>query len=424
MRIPRTAFFLPASICFRVAACFPALPCLALSPPGPNSLAAGASWRSLHRRMEGMPRQPPAGTGLQARGWGALGCAAAVGGGAVRGGPRQRGRLPPPLKNTPYGLELLRGGGGGWKRWLGEVWRGVIARGLCGAASGMGEGSAFDESIFEATEEIWAVVLPERECGLAMHALREVLLRYPRFRAVVPDTSDGFKRVLLSPAEDASGAAPPSAVLFAEAHGGTLVRHSISTGYAQLSYATALRRLLPPDVDVPGAFETIGHIAHLNLREAHLPYRKLIGTVLLSKNPHIRTVVNKVGNIQSEFRVFEMEVLAGEEILETEVKQRGISFLLDYSKVYWNSRLEGEHERLVASLLPSDEVWDMFAGIGPFAVPAALKGCAVHANDLNPASSHYCTVNLQRNLKCARSPAHTSASDFGRSNVPGPAIQP
>jgi 2-polyprenyl-3-methyl-5-hydroxy-6-metoxy-1,4-benzoquinol methylase len=38
---------------------------------------------------------------------------------------------------------------------------------------------------------------------------------------------------------------------------------------------------------------------------------------------------------------------------------------------------------------------DMFAGVGPFAVPAASKGCIVHANDLNPNSFKY----LQQNAK-------------------------
>ena len=37
---------------------------------------------------------------------------------------------------------------------------------------------------------------------------------------------------------------------------------------------------------------------------------------------------------------------------------------------------------------PGEVVADLFAGVGPFAVPAALlRGAAVHANDLNPAST-------------------------------------
>lgn len=46
-------------------------------------------------------------------------------------------------------------------------------------------------------------------------------------------------------------------------------------------------------------------------------------------------------------------------------------------QVYWNSRLEAEHSRLVSTFSPSDVVVDVMAGIGPFAVPAGLRGCRV-----------------------------------------------
>jgi tRNA G37 N-methylase Trm5 len=46
-------------------------------------------------------------------------------------------------------------------------------------------------------------------------------------------------------------------------------------------------------------------------------------------------------------------------------------------QVYWNSRLEAEHNRLVSTFQPSDVVVDIMAGIGPFAVPAGLRGCKV-----------------------------------------------
>ncbi|XLU18829.1 hypothetical protein S245_054895, partial [Arachis hypogaea] len=139
-------------------------------------------------------------------------------------------------------------------------------------------------------------------------------------------------------------------------------------------------------------------IAHLNLHEELLPYKDVIAKVIFDKNyPRIKTVVNKVGTITNEFRVPEFEVLAGEHDMVTEVKQYGATFKLDYSLVYWNSRLEHEHKRLVSLFQPGEIICDMFAGIGPFAIPAAQKGCLVYANDLNPDSIHYLRINAKVN---------------------------
>ncbi len=65
--------------------------------------------------------------------------------------------------------------------------------------------------------------------------------------------------------------------------------------------------------------------------------------------------------------------------------------------MYWNSRLHTEHERLVSLFKPDDVVADVFAGVGPFAIPAAKKGCAVLANDLNPNSAKYLLKNVENN---------------------------
>lgn len=118
----------------------------------------------------------------------------------------------------------------------------------------------------------------------------------------------------------------------------------------------------------------------------------------MQKNqPRIQTVVNKVGTITNEFRVPTFEVLAGKDDMVTEVKQYGAIFKLDYRLVYWNSRLEHEHIRLVSLFQTGETICDMFAGIGPFSIPAAQKGCLVYANDLNPDSVHYLRINANAN---------------------------
>ncbi len=79
-----------------------------------------------------------------------------------------------------------------------------------------------------------------------------------------------------------------------------------------------------------------------------------------------------------------MDVLAGRDNMITTVKENGCTFTFDFSKVYWNSRLHTEHMRIIDILKPGDTVLDVFAGVGPFAIPACRKGCTLYANDLNP----------------------------------------
>lgn len=128
-----------------------------------------------------------------------------------------------------------------------------------------------------------------------------------------------------------------------------------------------------------------------------MPYRYIIGEVILNKFPNIRTVVNKTNNITSEFRTFEMEVLAGEDNFIVTQKESGCLFTFDFQKVYWNSRLATEHERLIDSFEVGDVVFDVMGGVGPFAVPAGKKPCLVFANDLNPQSYKYLKMNIESN---------------------------
>ena len=129
-------------------------------------------------------------------------------------------------------------------------------------------------------------------------------------------------------------------------------------------------------------------LAHLNLREQYLPLKNLIAEIILDKNPQIRTVINKIDEVgeHSEFRTFNFEVLAGERNTNVEVHESNCVFNFDYSKVYWNSRLETEHKRLINKFEPGQAICDVMAGVGPFAIPAGKKRCFVWANDLNPHS--------------------------------------
>ena len=50
-----------------------------------------------------------------------------------------------------------------------------------------------------------------------------------------------------------------------------------------------MQKVVPQDVrEVPHAFESVGHIAHLNLRDELLPYKHIIGQVSAVPLPLVR----------------------------------------------------------------------------------------------------------------------------------------
>lgn len=113
-----------------------------------------------------------------------------------------------------------------------------------------------------------------------------------------------------------------------------------------------------------------------------------------------------------------MELLAGKNDFNVTLRESGAKFQFNFAQVYWNSRLQMEHSRLIErltkehnsrranntsnqSLMPAIVVADMMAGIGPFSVPLAMAGVRCHANDLNPASYKYLVINNRAN-KCEK----------------------
>nr|GMD56187.1 tRNA (guanine(37)-N1)-methyltransferase 1 [Ipomoea batatas] len=154
-----------------------------------------------------------------------------------------------------------------------------------------------------------------------------------------------------------------------------------------------LEAVLPEGMIVPSSFETVGHIAHLNLRDEHLPYKKLIAKVVLDKNKaRIQTVVNKIDAIHSDYRTMQLEILAGNHSLVTRVIENGVHFHVDLATVYWNSRLATERQRLLSSFT-HDDVGDVFAGVLAHVAISSARRVNMYINDLNPQAVEYMEKN-------------------------------
>ncbi|XP_066902822.1 tRNA (guanine(37)-N1)-methyltransferase [Halyomorpha halys] len=171
----------------------------------------------------------------------------------------------------------------------------------------------------------------------------------------------------------------------------------INLGYDNWKADEILRSVIPPEFDAVSGYSLVGHIVHLNLREHLSDYKNLIGSVLLDKIKCARSVVNKIDTIDNTYRNFNMEVLCGDYEMVTQVKENRCIFKFDFSKVYWNPRLSTEHERISEFLKKGDIFYDVFAGVGPFSIPAAKRGCITLANDLNPDSVKWLQTNILLN---------------------------
>ncbi len=158
---------------------------------------------------------------------------------------------------------------------------------------------------------------------------------------------------------------------------------------------------LPPHLlaSLPRALDIVGDIAIIEIPPELEPYKVLVGEAVLKMHRNLKTVLAKVGAISGIYRLRRVEYLVGENKTETIHKEYGCSYYVDVTKAYFSPRLSSEHWR-VASLVKSGEiVVDLFAGVGPFAIPIAKSNpdARVFAIDINPDAVEYLKKNLKLN---------------------------
>ncbi|KAL8699644.1 MAG: hypothetical protein Q9224_001322 [Gallowayella concinna] len=281
-----------------------------------------------------------------------------------------------------------------------------------------------------------ACVLDSKKIATCREDLHNDILKLERLPPIRPVQSNisgdkSTKCLLLNPrtkTDDESSWSPKLQDLV-KARQVLVAPYHLRLDYSYWTYYDIVSAIIPETKhdEIPVGFSVVGHVAHLNLRDQYLPYKTLIASVLIDKNPTIYTVINKTDDVgeENEFRTFKYEVLAGPDDMNVEVKEQDCIFNFDYSKVYWNSRLNTEHHRLITKFHPGEAVCDVMAGVGPFAVPAAKKKVWIWANDLNPECYKSLVANANKNkvtpfIRPSCSDGHsfirTSASHLLKSN--------
>lgn len=142
------------------------------------------------------------------------------------------------------------------------------------------------------------------------------------------------------------------------------------------------------------SYERLGDIVIID--EDEEDRAREVAQAIMESDIKAATVVNRASKIKGIKRVRDWEVLAGDGT-ETVHREYGTEFLVDISEVYFSPRLATERHRVISQVEAGEHVFDMFAGVGPFAVPMAQAGGTVVATDINEVAVKYLEENAARN---------------------------
>lgn len=152
---------------------------------------------------------------------------------------------------------------------------------------------------------------------------------------------------------------------------------------------------LPGDLlDTEPSYERIGDIVLLH--EDDLERAREIAEAVMASDLPVASVLNRASEVRGTERVRDWELLAGEGT-ETIHREYGCDFAVDLARVYFSPRLATERQRVVNQVRAGERAFDMFAGVGPFAIRMADAGAEVVAVDVNPDAIEYLEANAKRN---------------------------
>ena len=150
--------------------------------------------------------------------------------------------------------------------------------------------------------------------------------------------------------------------------------------------------------EIFSAFDQIGDIIIVRIPDLLLGKKEVIGKTLLEQIKNANTVFCQSSPVEGDFRIRDLELLAGENKTQTEYKEFGCRFLVDVEKVFFSPRLSTERNRIADLVKDGETIINMFGGIGMFSIMAAKKKkCTVYNIDINPDAAKLCEKNISLN---------------------------
>jgi tRNA (guanine37-N1)-methyltransferase len=162
-----------------------------------------------------------------------------------------------------------------------------------------------------------------------------------------------------------------------------------------------LESVLSPEESsqVYSAFDQIGSIVIIKIPDALMSKKGLIAQAILDNIKTAKSVFAQVSAVQGDFRVRDLEYLAGEKNTMTEYKEHGCRFKVDVAKAYFSPRLSTERKRIAEMVQDNEIIVNMFAGVGTYSIVIAKanKTCKIYSIDSNRAAAELCAINAKLN---------------------------
>ncbi len=150
--------------------------------------------------------------------------------------------------------------------------------------------------------------------------------------------------------------------------------------------------------NVFSSFDQIGEIVIIRIPDELSNRKKIIGEVLLDKIKKAKSIYRQSSVVKGDFRIRELELLAGIDTTETEYKEYGCRFNVDVRQVFFSPRLSTERNRISNLVKDGENIINMFGGIGMFSILIAKKKkCNIYNMDINPDAIRLCKKNLELN---------------------------
>jgi tRNA (guanine37-N1)-methyltransferase len=130
-----------------------------------------------------------------------------------------------------------------------------------------------------------------------------------------------------------------------------------------------------------------------------MPKKKFIADTILAHVKSAKAVFAQVSPVRGDYRVRNLEFIAGENRTITEYKEHGCRFRVDVAKTYFSPRLSTERLRIANMVGEGETIVNMFAGVGTYSILMARmnKTCKVYSIDSNAVAAELCEANAKLN---------------------------